>query len=433
MKFNSLALAVVIALSVGSVEALAQTERVVTVPSGTYTFAQIITQSGTAAAPIRYRPATPGTVTIRGGEIRGAHYVTLDGFVIDGRLDTAMPTKSRGVDISGSSNIEITNSEIIGPNDIYTGYNADGQRDCQESNGALGASVGITSRADSHNITFSNVEVHGFYGAGALRGSNDRIVNSLFRNSFNGLGISSGKASLVENVFWVHPNHLFSLQGAGTVEFVNNLIVDSQDMIQAGKNWEGAQNLLVVHNTFYIPANKPCYGLSGITIYSITKTAVVRDNVLVNKRDGFLNVSDATAVFLKSNYNLYYNYEKTTQEFKFKDAELDVPYETWVSRTGEDQQSVIRQAPLFSNPPQYEDYSAHPRGFRVPRSVSEARSWFLLKDGSPGRNRASDGIDMGISRTTVAYSPAPLSPVAPLAPISSGGRPQPPTNVRIIQ
>ena len=376
----------------------AQTERVVTVPAGTYTFAQIVTQSGTATSPIRYRPATAGSVTIRGGVLRNVQHVILDGFTIDSRLGTDWPTRAIGVDVVASSDVQIANSEVIGPNDYFTGFNVRGEADCDESTYGMNASAGISSRADSHRITFSNVVVHGFYGAGALRGTDDRIVNSLFRNGFNGLSISSAKISIRDSVFWVHPNHLFALQGAGSVELINNLLVDGQDMVQAGPNWQGAQVLTLVHNTFYIPANKPCYGFSGVTIYNIKQSALIRDNILVNKQDGFINTSDATLSVLKSNHNLFYNYNRTTKEFKLKDQNVDIAYELWVSRTGLDMLSLAREAPQFTSPPQYEDWAAHPRGFRVPKTAAEARSWFVLKDGSPGKNRGSDGTDMGLTR-----------------------------------
>lgn len=391
----------------------APAERVVKIPRGTYTFAQIVRESGTAATPIRYVPESAGAVTIRGGELSRVSNVILDGFTIDGRLDPEWPTKSRGVDIRDATNVTITNSEIIGPADIHTGYDISGKVNCAEGDGFPTQSGGIGSQ-NTENITFSNLVVHGFRGAGSLRGASDYVVSTLFRNNFNGLSISSNQVEIRDSVFWVHPNHLFSIQGAGRILLVNNLLVDAQDMFQAGVNWEGAREAHILKNTFYIPANKPCYGFTGMNLYNVKQGAIVRDNILVNKRDGWIGISDAGLPLLSSDFNLNYSYQPKIDEYYLIDRGTKILYEEWVALSGEDKNSIVRQAPQFTDPPQYGDYSANQWGFRIPRSVDEARSWFVLKPGSPGKNAASDGTDVGIS--AVAWRDT---------------RPKAPTNVRI--
>ena len=70
-------------------------------------------------------------------------------------------------------------------------------------------------------------------------------------------------------------------------------------------------------------------------------------------------------------------------------------YEDWVAQTGEDTNSIVRQEPLFVDAPLNNDFTENRWGFRIPDTVAEARSWFQLIAGSPGKGAASDGTDMG--------------------------------------
>ena len=248
--------------------------------------------------------------------------------------------------------------------------------------------------------------VHGFRGAGSLRGKHDQIQKSLFRNNFNGLSISSQLIEITDSVFWVHPNHLFALQGAGSITLTNNLMVDGQDMFQAGVNWDGALRATLVKNTYYIPANKPCYGFTGFNFYNVKQAVILRDNIVINKRDGWMTVGNASMPLVSSDYNLMYNYEKTTEEYNLLDRNLKVPYEEWVRLTGQDKNSKPRQQPLFIDAPQYGDFAANQWGFRIPRSATEARSWFALKSGSPGKGAASNGTDIGVNSSTSVSAPS---------------------------
>lgn len=376
----------------------AQTETVILVPSGTYTFAQILTQSGTAANVIRYRPAVPGGVIIRGGAITGKHYMILDGFTVDARLDLGWPAQSHGIDVQTSDHVTITHTEVIGPTEIHTGFDISGTVSCDESTGRPAGfpttSGGIGTRAGTDWITFDHVTVHGFYGLGSFRGNHDRLTNSLLRNNFNGLGISSIDLEMVDNVFWQHPNHLLSLEGAKRVVMSNNLVVDAADVFNTGSGRAGVDDVSIVHNTFWIPANKPCYGLSGPNLTSVRK-AVVTDNLTVTKQDGFLGGSDLSIPVIASDYNLFFGYVPTTQQFIYTTNNQKVPLAAWRTRTGQDLHSVIVQ-PQFVNAPQYLDMTANPWGFRIPTSADEARAWLSLVPCSPGKNAASDGRDQGM-------------------------------------
>jgi hypothetical protein len=391
--------AAVLALSATLFGTGLNSDRVIRIRPGTHSFDQVLKKSGKAGHPIRYQPEQPGTVTIKGGEIRRMHDIILDGVLIDGRLDPEWPAKSRGVDVRQSTNVTIMNSEIVGPADIHTGYDVTDTVNCSEARGFPTQSGGVGSDRDSDHITFSNVTVHGFRGAGSLRGKHDRIEASLFRNNFNGFSVSSADFQMVDSVMWVHPNHLLSMQGAGTVLLANNLFVDGQDMFQAGKTWKGAAEVTIVSNTFYIPANKPCYGFTGMNLYQIAKSAVVRDNIFVNKHDGFMAVSDQSIGKIQSDYNLFFNYESTTREFHLIDRGTKVSYEDWRQLSDQDGHSIVRQPPAFVDAPQYADADANKWGFRIPASVAEARSWFVLQASSPGKGAASDGDDIGIRAT----------------------------------
>jgi hypothetical protein len=415
---RALAVGVFVAVCL-TITALAQTETVVQVAPGTYALSQVLTRSGTSTNPIHYRPTTAGTVVLRGGDITGVHDIILDGFRVEGRLDEDWPSKSRGLDIRTSSNITIMNTEVVGPYDIHTGYDIYGRPNCAEADLFPTQSGGIGT-LDTSNITLKNVIVHGFRGAGSFRGTGDRVENSMFRNNFNGLSISSDDFAMVDSVMWVHPNHLFSIQGAGTVLLANNLLVDGQDMFQAGATWDGADDVSIVNNTFYIPSNKPCYGFTGLNLYSIHGTADFRNNIVINKDDGFLTVSDSSMSRLKSDYNLYKNYFRTTEEFFLSDRGVKVPIEDWRKLSGQDAHSVARLMPVFTNPPQYQDFDANQWGFRIPTSAAEARSWFVLRSGSPGQAVASDGGDIGIRGIGSTWTP----------PTST--RPRPPGRLRII-
>ena len=396
----------------------AQSETLVQVPSGTYSLEQVVTQSGTAISWIRYRPAVPGTVTIRGGEVlEGRQYVILDGFTIDTRLDPNYPSWSPTLNITSSEHIVITNSELVGPADIHTGFDITGAQNCKEAEGfPTPRGPGFRTGPDTDYITFSNVLVHGFHTAGRFHGKHDKVVNSLFRNNHNAFDVEGGVVEIVDSVFWVHPNHLFELHGATTVYLVNNLFVDAQDMF-ASQMHEGVDEVHMVHNTFWIPANKPCYGFTGINLAGVHQLAEVRNNLLVNKQtDIFFHVTDAVIPLLESDYNLFYYYgAQTTEEFKLLDQGRMVPLETWRSISGQDPDSIGRQQPLFVDPPQYEDFSMNQWGFRIPSSVAQARAWLTLRAGSPGAGAGSDGLDMGITG-----SGGPIPPGAP-------------TNLRIIR
>jgi hypothetical protein len=65
-----------------------------------------------------------------------------------------------------------------------------------------------------------------------------------------------------------------------------------------------------------------------------------------------------------------------------------------MASAGNDIHSLYLQ-PIFTSPPLYGD-PINKWGFRIPKTAAEARGWFRLRSGSPGRGAASDGKDLGI-------------------------------------
>jgi hypothetical protein len=189
---------------------------------------------------------------------------------------------------------------------------------------------------------------------------------------------------------------------------VNNLIVDAQEVNMV---WCGdcLDELVVVHNTIYIPANAPCGEMSGIKTAMVRERVIVRDNIIVNTGTPFIGSSPDT-MSLESDFNLFYHHRtvRAPDEFRYgsRVGKRDrVTRAQWLG-LGRDRHSVFDRAPIFQDPPQNGDLETNQWGFRVPISVAEARSWFFLRAGSPGVRAASDRSDIGISRS----SSSPASP-----------------------
>lgn len=405
-------------------------ETTTTISPGIYKMSDVIKSSGTPQQWIRYKPQVPGAVMLRGGALQNVQYVILDGFIVNGSFHES-PGKFSGISVQ-TSNVRIEGTEVVGPADIHEGYSVAGTLSCSESDGHPGGG-GIGIAKGFENVTFSNITVHGFYDAGAISGRNVKIENSLFRNNFNGLSFSGEGIDIVGSVFWQHPNHLFSMQGAGLVRFVNNLFAVSQDGVQAGPNWvAGAKEVHYIHNTYYLPANDPCNKGGGVNAYNIFGKLIMKDNVFVKKGAGYLNtrfVEDTVPKEFISDYNLGYGSDANIgEEFSypvyFKNTNsISFDYKPrshaqWTTLTGQDKNSIFHKKPLFADAPVYTiplpspGNEANQWGFRIPKTTAEARSWFELLDGSPGKSSASDGLDQGIVNPSL-YAAPPMPALPP--------------------
>ena len=343
---------------------------------------------------------------------------------MDAGLDPDLTDPSRsfpraaGVRID-ADNVRIENTVIAGVNDIHTGFNTLNQTSCKEfDSGTKGGGMIVIS---GDNIGFKNITVYGFNDALSVQSAAGNVVveDSLIRNNFNGMSLEGKSLTVRNSVLWVHPNHQFSIKTTQPGSFFsleNNLLVDAQDMVKAGAAWEGADELYVIHNTFWTPANNPCNVYREIQANNVRDKIVIKDNVIVSVSDNWMTIASTQIPFLTSDFNLGYRYEGiANNEFDIDGSQLI--HEDWVAQTGQDSNSIVRQEPLFVDAPQYEDFSENQWGFRIPSSVAEARSWLTLAAGSPGKNAASDGKDIGILAD--GSVPPPSDSIPPIVSILS--------------
>jgi len=384
---------------------LSSAEEAVLVPPGTYTLADIFTREGTAENWIRYQPQKTGTVTIRGGGSVKTPFVILDGFLFDGNLHPRAPQQTGALNVA-ASNVRIENSELRGPKDIHTGYDVNGQTNCDESYGVPNRGGGMS--VDSQNVVFDNVVVHGFYTAGTLRqGSSVVVQNSLFRNNFNGLEFKGTSVEIRDSVMWVHPNHLNTIEApGGSVRLINNLIVSAQEanLVLCA---DCVSEFVFVHNTLYEPPGRPCGDMEGIKTALVKDSVTVRDNIVVSLNSAHVGSSMETRA-MTSDFNMFYHHKRGTDEFRYgprSGSPNRVSRSEWLN-LGRDNQAIFDTLPAFRDPPEYQDFSANRWGFRIPNSAAEARSWFFLTEGSSGTGAASDKRDIGITVT-------PVSPPSP--------------------
>ncbi|MFQ5719341.1 MAG: hypothetical protein ACE5IK_07305 [Acidobacteriota bacterium] len=410
--------------------ATARGETLITVPAGTYDVSEVVTRAGTAAAWVRYRPATAGTVVLRGGGSIDLGFVILDGFFVDGNLDpdlndpTRTTPRANGLFVS-ASNVLVENTEIVGVNDVHNGYDTSNQTSCVEFDFGIS---GNGLRVSGSNVTMRNITLHGFREASTVNQTGSlTIENSLYRNNFNGVTMLGLSLVIRDSVFWDHPNHQFSINTAESgslFDLENNLLSNSQDMIKAGGNWIGVARFIVRHNTFFLPANDPCGEYAGINSDNVRQQSVIRDNLFVNLRNGLIISNSDLLPTLDSDYNFIYQYDPIAppDEFRWETcapgacvsgaASQKTSLEAWQNTTCSagrclDQNTIVRQAPVFADAPAYVVNLPSPGnaqnqwGWRTPTSAAEARSWLTLMPGSPGKGAASDGMDMGFVSTSL--------------------------------
>lgn len=394
---NSLRLAVVATFAAVASLAAGTGDTDISISCGTRAFSALGLSSGSSGNVRRYHPATPGCVIVNGpGEIEDLSYITLDGFEFRQNGST-LPT----IMVHGdSTHITIKNSEIVGAQDIHTGFNQSGAVSCQEFAGHPTAEAGglVLFGSGVSDVLIDNVTIHGYHTAFVLEGANVVMQNSLIRNNFNIADIEDGTITIKDSVFWTQPNHSFEMHQfdvGSTFTYTNNLLVDSQDIIYAD-----ADNMMVYtanHNTFWIPDNDPCLGAEGWMLGASAGTfdtsATMTNNIYVGNGDAILSVDTANVSKITSNYNLLHDYSLV--RWWVSGSYLNTA--TWKSNSGEDANSVIGSPPVFVDPPEFEDFEANEWGFKIPTSVAEARAWMALAPGSPGKAAASDGQDMGIT------------------------------------
>jgi hypothetical protein len=418
-------LALALAGSVGLLRA--QSETIVNVPPGTYDLSAILTQGGTASNRIRYRPATPGSVIIRGGGTVNRSHVTLEGFLFDGTLNPRYGGSGVHTIIIGSNivGVRIEQSDLkASAHDIHTGFEwGTNTFDCSES-GALSSATGISVNSGAH-VTLADSVLHGAYNVtNHMNGAFLRIERTLVRNNFNGLQVGSDSTiEFVDSVLWDHPNHPIIVDSSdqATLLIDNSVIVNGQNTVRTVGEL-GGSHVIVRHSTFYTPDRHPCGSDAGIDPTNVRQQVVIQNTLVAVNANNWWRANSSQLGFYQSNYNLGWHWDSSGGA----DLRLDgsqISLAQWRTATKLDL-NTIRARPVFADAPDYVSplpttgSQANQWGFRVPTSVAQVRGWFTLQAGSPGKGAGSDGKDIGIAEGA-----------------GGGGTfgPRPPTNLRIIR
>ena len=419
----------VIAVAVaGSVALLrAQSETIITVQNGTHNLSTILTTGGTSTNRIRYRPATAGGVTIRGGGTINRSYVTLEGFKFDSTLNPNYPADGvHTVTVAQNMvGVRIEQSQLKGSsNDVHTGYTWDtNTRDCKESTGHPGgAGLNIQSGA---NVTVADSLVHGSYnGTNHMNGVFLRLERTLMRGNFNGLQIGTDSTvEFIDSVLWDSPNHPIVLDSTtqATLVMDNSVVVMGQNTVRTVGE-AGGSHVIVRHSTYYSPHNHPCGSDPGIDPTNVRQQILIRNNLFAVVFNNWWRGLSSQMSFYTSDYNMGIHWDDRTNQVRLDGNEI--PLAQWKAATGKDARSFVARpvfvdAPVFASPMPTTGNASNQWGFRVPTSVAQVRGWFALAAGSPGKGAASDGFDIGIDNR-----------------VTSGGAvfaPRPPANVHIVR
>lgn len=419
-------------------------EDLIQVPSGTYNAADIFKASGTAGTRKRYQAITAGGVIVGGNQKITRDYVTADGMVFDGRLSSD-PTKKGAIDRIEGAEVHLENCRLRGPIDIHRSYepdeNGDGstacsQDECTGTENCIPSTSAPPLLAGRHARLYRCV-LHGSQSIGTVQdGSWLEIDECLIRNHFNGFDLSpNGKITISNSAMLVAPNHAFSIKCAsgqgGEVVLHNTLWWDYQDPFDAGER-QGCDILRITHCTIGIspsvnnrehPASGGSGGKFGGSVGQVRNECLFRDNLcsLYRGTNAFLVVLSTQYGILTQDYNLFYHHVPQTPARVVRVDGVDKAFAEWQAISGKDAHSLYGSAPVFANPPEYAGPScavgmpdpgnaANAWGYRtIPDSLATVRGWFALQAGSPGKNAASDGLDMGMVASGI-FPPAPSAP-----------------------
>jgi parallel beta-helix repeat protein len=223
---------------------IATAGQTVSVATGTYAGDIVPASSGTASAPIAYRPATGATVTIQGGtngfRVSGRAYVSILQFTIRDTVDT-------GIQLSSSRNITLVGNRVTGAGTPQSGLTASGI----ELSGTTGcvllwnstdhnsdAGVSLTASSNDNQIVAntSSDNARGYVRAAAgfdLRGSSGNVVSSnrSFGNEDSGFNIWTGTVGtqVVDNVAYRNGDHGIDVHDAITANVVSNTVYGGTD------------------------------------------------------------------------------------------------------------------------------------------------------------------------------------------------------------
>jgi parallel beta-helix repeat protein len=230
--------------TISAAAAKAVAGQAVVVSKGTYHESVSPKNSGTSGAPIVYRVATAGTVTVTGGtngfKLSGRSYIQITGFKVTG-------TSGVGISVSSSSHITLASNNVSGAGQPVSGLIAKGislqgvtasllKNNITHDNSDAG--IGVTSASNGNTISgnqsYGNARGYSRAAAGIdLRNSTGNLVtgNFLHDNEDSGLNIwnSSNSTLAVDNVVWHNGDHGIDVHSTNDSRVVANTVYDNYD------------------------------------------------------------------------------------------------------------------------------------------------------------------------------------------------------------
>jgi hypothetical protein len=438
----------------GFPELYAQTETIVERPSGTYALTDFVSQAGTGSNPRRYRPQSGAVCNIiPGGAYDKRAHTILDGSTGANRRILIQMTDAQIRGFLGiyDSNVTVQNVHFVGPHPIHYGYAWDGTKYCDEGAATAYGPDGTPQGACISSIYGTNVVVRDCVMTG-VKNLDDGVrggvrYERLFAYYMESAGGLTGTGQYLEydqSVLWHLPNHGMSANVAtgGRVEVRNSIFGTTQEVTGVGAFGSiGCDEFTWIHNTIYVCGgyypnwgenNNHCGHTSGLVLSGpdgqVRRRTTIKNNIFRMVRteaiewrapSGNLDngVNDTV------DYNLYYLSDpQNAARIEFNGLHLS-PEQWLAANGGRDTHSIWNVSPLFVNaPPDFQQPQPAPGtagnlwGTRLDvsrESVDSFRQRLALQTGSPGKNAADDGLDMGIAQGA-------LWP------------PKSPTNVRIV-
>ncbi|RME31837.1 DNRLRE domain-containing protein [Candidatus Woesearchaeota archaeon] len=369
-------------------------ETLVTVPCGVYNWSDFINQSGNDSQWVRYRAATNGCVQVWGGYLPAAynHYI-IDGVLVNSSLNNATDNGA----IFQQDYIGIENSEFAG-NDVYTGVPS-----CTEAAGG-----GTALQLQFHNfIWINNSEIHGFSNVLILANQSIRFSYNYVHNSNNGVGLKGKDFIVYKNVFWMIPNHLFTLEDDTpenhSVYVWNNLAVDTQESAFIYGGWL----IDFRKNTWWDQGNQSCGVGLGLQFLDRSPTGPygginTPPQGPINIRDSFMgtdSVDPARLLRLERNVSLIINYSDYNYLYRPEQVRTQWARQSWPNKSKANWTLAQWQAnfsfDLNSNESPEDPLFANATIEPIPANWSEAWERFRPAADSPLCGSASDGGDRG--------------------------------------
>ncbi|HEY2796239.1 MAG TPA: right-handed parallel beta-helix repeat-containing protein [Micromonosporaceae bacterium] len=287
--------------TIGKAALVATAGQGVLVASGTYAERVAVSNSGTAANPIVFRPASGATVTVTGKAngfyVSGKSYLTIRGFRV-----TA--TTSNGIYLRNSHDLLIADNAVSGSGHPVSGQTAAGIE-----------LVGVTNSTVTGNDSSHNSD-HGIYldpgSSGNVISDNEATFNAeSYRRNANGINVTGPSNSVIGNI--VHDNEDSGLQfypGGNNNLGALNVSYNNGDHGIDDLNVTGGR---LIGNTVYHNCT------SGINVEGTSGNYTIENNIAVdnavypayngiacNRRAGNIGIWDSAPATTTVDNNLVY-------------------------------------------------------------------------------------------------------------------------------